>query len=334
MLVEMDMLVDMERRPVMMQVTPRSKFANRLLIANVLFAALICLVATSNCFAQIDNGPDSRPPGDAPAWAILSKSYDVDNSKAAAVKENVRTSTIAYTTHFVLTGPNQEPVPGGFMRPKADGIYPVVLLLHGLSSDKDTMLKVYGVPLLNNGFAVLALDAPHHGERKKADVNQMDTANFAESVHEGCREYRRVLDWLAQRKDVDPKRIGLLGYSMGSITGAILAAVDPRIQDLVLCVGGDPIVSFAPNIPEGKRDAMYSICPSLFIGHVAPHKVLMLNGRRDSVMAEPAVDRLFGAAKQPKNIEWFDSDHVLPHQHVIRAVSWLADQLNPAPKTP
>ena len=38
-----------------------------------------------------------------------------------------------------------------------------LLLLHGLTSDKETMVKFFGRPLLQQGVAILALDAPLHG---------------------------------------------------------------------------------------------------------------------------------------------------------------------------
>ncbi len=282
------------------------------------------------CAAQIDSGPDSHAPGDAPSWIKLKQSYAIDgpkDNKTAAVKEEPRPSTLINTVHIMLTGPTGEQIPGGFMRPKADGVYPVVLLLHGLTSDKDAVLKTYGVPLVNHGFAVLALDAPYHGERKDPKITQTDTDVFGNTIHEGVREYRSAIEWLTTRKDIDSHRIGLLGYSLGAMMGAILGAVDERIHAFVLCAGGDPIVSFAPFIPEGSRDNMYAVSPSLFIGRIAPRKILMLNGRQDRVMAQNAAERLFEAAHQPKTIVWYDSDHILPVQHVNRCVSWLADQL-------
>ena len=186
---------------------------------------------------------------------------------------------------------------------------------------------------MDKGFAVLALDCPHHGERKDKDpdVSAVDTTNFAEAVREGTREYRKALDWLCARKDIDAHRIGALGYNMGAMMAVILAAVDDRVSDIALCVGGDPVISFAPNIPEGKRDAMYSICPSLFADHISPRRVLMLNARIDDVMPANAVFRLYGAFKQPKLLEWYDTNHILPASAVNRAVGWLTEHLNPPP---
>jgi dienelactone hydrolase len=259
--------------------------------------------------------------------------YSIEGKKETVVKEEPKPSSLVNTVHVTLTGPTGESVPGGFMRPKTEGVFPVVLLLHGLTSDKDAVLKAYGIPLVMRGFAVLALDAPYHGERRKPDVSQTDTDIFGATIHEGVREYRTAIDWLAKRKDIDPNRIGLIGYSLGAMMGAILGAVDERVQDLVLCVGGDPIVSFAPNIPEGKRANMYSVSPSLFVGHISPRRILMLNGRQDMVMLDTAAQRLYDSARQPKTLEWYDSGHILPGKHINRAVLWLVDQLNPTPKS-
>ncbi len=281
---------------------------------------------------KLPPGSEFIQPGDAPSWPELKKAYDVP-SKDPEVKEEDRKSLSALSIHIILTGPRGEKVPGGFLRPKAEGQYPAILLLHGLTSDKDAMLKSYGISLVQHGFAVLALDAPFHGERKSKDpdISAADTGNFAEAVREGTREYRKALDWLCARKDIDAHRIGALGYSMGAMMTVILAAVDDRVSDTVLCVGGDPIISFAPNIPEGKRDAMYSICPTLFADHISPRRVLMLNARIDDVMPATAALRLYDAFKQPKLLEWYDTNHILPAAALNRAVGWLTDKLNPAP---
>ena len=316
-------------------ISPHANLCGPLLVA----LSIGLTAMASPCLAQFGNGPDSRAPGDAPSWArSVKQSYEIDSKpgegkKDPVVKEEPRPSTVVNTVHITLTGPTGEAVPGGFMRPKTDGVYPVILLLHGLTSDKDAVLKLYGVPLVMHGFAVLALDAPYHGERKNPDIRQTDTDVFGNTIHEGVREYRVALDWLAKRKDIDPHRIGLIGYSLGAMMGVILGAVDDRVQDLVLCVGGDPVVSFAPNIPEGKRDNMYGVSPSLFIGHIAPRRVLMLNGKKDMVMLYTASQRLFDAARQPKTQEWYDSGHILPAIHTNRCIGWLVEQLNPTPQS-
>lgn len=300
-------------------------------LVTVLRAAAALSILASVTAVRAQTYQNRNAPGDAPSWQELLRPYSVLNNRDPMVTEETRKASQSLSTHIVMIGPRGEKVTGGFLRPKQDGLYPVVLLLHGPFSDKEAVLKSYGIPLVANGFAVLALDAPYYGERKNSEIDPLDTTNLGDSILEGVREYRRAIDWLISRKDIDSHRIGLIGFSLGAMMGTILGAVDDRVQDVVLCGGGDPIVSFASNVPVGKRDRMYTICPSLFIGHISPRRVLMLNARLDTVMLLPATLRLFDAAAEPKTIEWYDTDHQLPYSHVNRAVSWLSQQLNPAP---
>src|SRR5206468_3078909 len=53
-------------------------------------------------------------------------------------------------------------------------------------------------------------------------------------------EQQRVLDWVGTRPELDAGRIGIFGISIGGIQGALLTAVDERVQAAVLgLAGGD-----------------------------------------------------------------------------------------------
>jgi predicted esterase len=287
-----------------------------------LAAVLLCICATP-VWAQKAT-PEQRA---VPEWSRLRAVYDYDARKAAAFKEEPKSEKDTLALHLSFPGPSGETVPGMFVRPKAEGVYPCVLLLHGLGSDKETMLKFFGEPLVAKGIAVLALDTPHHGERRVAGEKQSDPQNFGAAVHEGCRDYRSALDWLTKRKDIDGKHIGLLGYSMGAMMGAILGGVENRISAFVLCVGGDPILPLAETLQGPVKEAAYGISPSLFVGHIAPRPILMLNGKQDKVMSEEASRRLFDAAKEPKQIQWFESGHILPPEAGKKGIEWLEGKL-------
>jgi hypothetical protein len=60
----------------------------------------------------------------------------------------------------------------------------------------------------------------------------------------------------------------------------------------------------------------------------------MLNSKTDTVMILTATLRLYDAAADPKSIEWYESDHILPDSHISRAVNWLTEKLNPLPVNP
>ncbi len=267
------------------------------------------------------NGKDAQTMT-TPAWATLAEAYAYDAKKPLHVVEKAVKSETASVMHVQIEGPDGEKAEGTFMRPKAEGVYPVVLLLHGLTSDKETMIQFFGMSLVEQGVAVLALDAPYHGERKKAGMDPSQPTTFPAVVQGGVREWRRALDYLQTRKDVDMKHVGLLGYSMGSMMGAILGAVEDRIGSFALCVGGDPILPVAGQIPPALRGLAYNVSPSLYIGHIAPRPILMLNGRQDTTMPEAASHRLYAAAREPKEQVWYESGHILPPDAGMKAITW------------
>lgn len=307
---------------------------------------LAALSAVSSASAQ----------GTLPDWARLQADYAYVKAPVSVTEKVLASADGLERVHLSFVGKDGSTVSGLFVRPKADGVYPVVLLLHGLGGNKEGLIGLASPIVVQSGVAVLALDAPFHGERKtkqsdtalmqmffgsqsakaKGDlmsqVQEIDKDHafaklYAHMVHEGVLDYRLALDYLEGRKDVDRKHVGLLGFSFGSIMGSILAGVDSRVSFEMLAVGGDPALPFVDAQPSGIREEFLDACPSLFIGHAAGHPILMLNGSKDTVINRAATDRLYEAAGQPKHIEWFDSGHMLPQAAVMEGVGWALQRL-------
>ncbi|NMG77297.1 alpha/beta hydrolase [Aromatoleum diolicum] len=96
------------------------------------------------------------------------------------------------------------------------GPAPVVLVLHGWGGNAQMMLPL-ARPLHRAGFAALFIDARCHG---LSDADSFASLpRFAEDASHAC-------DWLAARADIDPRRIALLGHSVGA--GAVLLAAARR----------------------------------------------------------------------------------------------------------
>ncbi|MDF2776219.1 MAG: dipeptidyl aminopeptidase/acylaminoacyl-peptidase-like protein, partial [Geminicoccaceae bacterium] len=55
--------------------------------------------------------------------------------------------------------------------------------------------------------------------------------------------------------------------------------------------------------------------------------LLMVHGRRDRTILPLQAERLFAAASEPKEIQWWDAGHYLPDAAVKRAATWLAERL-------
>lgn len=290
-------------------------------VAGVLAALAVCAVAGSAGAAE------GRP---KPSWEKLRAAYNYDASRAPAVREETRADGEYLRVHLTLTQPRGKPVPGLFLRPRAEGVYPCALLLHGLTSDKDGMTLLFGRALAARGVASLALDADRHGERKEAG-NPPGFQDVGDIVRGGVREYRTALDYLKTRKDVDSGRIGLFGYSMGAIMGSILAGVDPRVKASVLCVGGDFSGPWMERLPEGRREEAECASPANYAGHISPRPVFFINGRQDTLIPEAAARRLQDAARDPKEVLWADAGHFLPLDALGKGTDWLVRRLGGMP---
>jgi uncharacterized protein len=147
-------------------------------------------------------------------------------------------------------------------------------------------------------------------------------------------DYRLALDYLVTRKDVDPKRIGLLGYSMGAMMGSILAGVENRINAAALCVGGDLIGPTTESALPAIRDAAQTIAPAAYVGHISPRPVLMINARDDRLVPKAAAELMHKAAKEPKTILSVPGGHIIPLADLQPVFDWLAEKVKATPATP
>ena len=113
-------------------------------------------------------------------------------------------------------------ISGLFVR--AEGVTqpaPIVVQLNGLDSTKEMKYRV-GLPqwLAKRGISSLVIDQPGTGEALRLhDLKaRFDAEHWAS----------RVVDWLETRQDVDPKRIGCEGVSLGGYYCPRAVAFEPR----------------------------------------------------------------------------------------------------------
>lgn len=102
-----------------------------------------------------------------------------------------------------------------------EGPAPILVQLNGLDSTKEMKYRV-GLPfwLAKRGISSLLIDQPGTGEalRLHGMTARYDTEHWAS----------RMVDWLETREDVDAKRIGLEGVSLGGYYCPRAVAFEPR----------------------------------------------------------------------------------------------------------
>jgi dienelactone hydrolase len=109
---------------------------------------------------------------------------------------------------------------------KAEGLQPgqrapIVVIMNGLDSTKEMLQKsVMGTMFARRGLSALFVDQPGTGEALRLhDMPAVPNTEVWAS---------RIVDWLQQHDEVDPKRIGALGVSLGGYYCPRAVAFEPR----------------------------------------------------------------------------------------------------------
>lgn len=185
-----------------------------------------------------------------------------------------------------------------------------IVVSHGYGNDQREVLPLAAF-LQRAGFSVFTYDMRSRG------------GSGGDAITMGALEQRdlvAVVDYLATRPDVDPRRIGALGVSLGGATTILAAARDPRIRAVVDVCGftdiasatdtayehfiGLPAFPFSPitvRISEWRIGQSVSASrPIDVVGRISPRPLLIIHGA-DDVQVPPAHSaRLYAAAGEPK----------------------------------
>src|ERR1700730_5011916 len=73
----------------------------------------------------------------------------------------------------------------------------------------------------------------------------MITANYKASidnVRQTVLDVRQATAWLESRPEVDARRLGVLGTSLGSFMGSLAAEMEPKLARVAVLLGGGGLV--------------------------------------------------------------------------------------------
>lgn len=197
--------------------------------------------------------------------------------------------------------------------PPANGA--LVIAQHGYKADRGEMLNE-AVMLARHGYGVLVPAMRAH------DLSDGTLITF------GAREIDDLRQWVelaATLPDVEARRIGILGNSLGGTLAIQMAARTPDVRAVVTNSAfsslsdtldtsirfftGLPPFPFAPMVAFwAEREAgvrVDDVDATREIGTISPRPVLLMQGGADEVISTVSGQRLYDAAGEPKTL-WFD----------------------------
>jgi len=136
------------------------------------------------------------------------------------------------------------------------------------------------------------------------------------------KDFKRSIDYLETRQDIDSQKLAYYGVSWGGIwPGVVIPAMENRLKASVLLAGG--LTDWG--LPEVNS-----------INYVTRVKTptLMLNGKYDMLgpyetSQKPLFD-LLGTPDENKELKLYDTDHIPPRNEFIKEIlAWLDRYLGP-----
>lgn len=266
--------------------------------------------------------------------------YDV--TAALDLRSEAITSPAATISLFAVSyaSPDGGRVTGQLAVPTTPGPHAGVIVLHGLPGDAASAMRVQGLALAERGTVALAIDAPWVRRGALPDFTPRDSADQVQLM----KDLQRAVDVLVARRDVDASRIGYVGGSYGGAMGALFVGLERRLRAAVLFVPdgglvahltdahGAPIGPLA-ELEAGARErwlaAMRPIEPIRFIAEAAPTALLFQNGRSDPFVAVEDAEALHRAAREPKEVRWYDAGHGLTTAARSERLEWIVERLRP-----
>ncbi len=143
---------------------------------------------------------------------------------AFAAEESAAPEETAATETAVAIPSDGHDIVGTLALPSdAAGPVPAVLMLHGYGSSADEVGDMYGrlaEALAALGVGSLRIDFAGMGASPASTLDYTYGSMIGDAS--------KALDWLSTQESVDPARIGVQGFSLGSLIGAHLVGTDTR----------------------------------------------------------------------------------------------------------
>ncbi len=214
-------------------------------------------------------------------FSVPAQSLEVVREDIAAVSS--RTVTVSRPNDEKINIPsNGFNLVGTLSRPaqSSGARLPAVVLIGGSGpTDRDSL--VFGIPILgeiagalaDSGFVVVRYD--------KRGIGQSGGRAEAATLADYADDARAAVKALSDRKDVDPKRIALVGHSEGGLVALIAAAKDKHVAAVVLIAtpgmsGSDVVLAqqrrmldrmkLSPEERQAKVDAQKQINEAVMTG--------------------------------------------------------------------
>jgi dienelactone hydrolase len=236
--------------------------------------------------------------------------------------------TVTFPSPVTSKHEENNTVPCEFYVPKGAKKRPAAIVLDILDGAM-VVSRAQALWLAQHDIPALIVQMAYYGPRRpkgsKEKLLSLDVDKSVANVTQTVLDCRRAVAWLESRPEVDPDKIGLVGTSLGSFVGGVVAAAEPKVKTACLLLGGGGLVdafnqhpqagpalgvlALAGLTPDKLKKQIDPVDPLTYADRLKAKKLLLIGASRDDVVPPVAMETLWEATGKP-SVMWVDATHV------------------------
>ena len=195
---------------------------------------------------------------------------------------------------------------------EAEGPRPLVLIGHPGTLDKSSDYVLWPAEQwVRRGAVCAAIDQAGHGERARRPVSMEDFQRWPlrrlDQSLQTVVDWMRTLDYLSERPEVDPDRVGFVGFSMGGMRGAPFVGLDERVKAASFCISGASTLSERGGAAGLLANSLSD--PGADAATMAGRAIQVVAGERDDLITPEATQRFYDQLSEPRELVWLPCGH-------------------------
>jgi dienelactone hydrolase len=310
-------------------------------------ALIVLMAAGTACAGGVEKGtfrftPVEGQDGIPERYRLTERdvSYELTRKRDMA-GIGVSMSVLRFPSPVKSKHPENNTVHAEYYRPEGKGPFPAVIVLD-ITGGSQMLSRHICNHLARHKVAGLFVQMAYYGPRRpegsRLKLLSPNLPHTIRAVTQTVLDIRVAAAWLASRPEIDPKRLGISGTSLGSFVAALTAEMEPRLGRCCVLLGGGGFVDGFAGHPaarpfvtalevmgykrDGVKKLIAPIDPITHAANLKKRRLLIMAASRDEIVP-PAMAQMLYDASGKQELVWFEAGHYTAALHIAEAMERL-----------
>jgi dienelactone hydrolase len=263
------------------------------------------------------------------------------SSKRDLPNSGVRVFRVRFPSPVKTATPENNTVHAEYYLPTGNGPFPGVIVLD-ITAGNQSLSRHLSIFLAQKKIAALFVQMAYYGPRRppgsKLRLLMPNIDHSLSAIRQTVLDLRVAAAWLESRAEIDGKRLGIMGTSLGSFMAALTAEMEPRLERVAVLLGGGGVIDAYYDHPKaapyrrvyealgGTKEKLVQVIapadPLTCAANLKQHKLLILAGKRDDIVPPKMAEALWKASGQ-QQIVWYDCTHYGAIVYIMAALDHI-----------